>query len=244
MIPPMKMHKAFTLIELLVVISIIALLIAMLMPGLHQARKQAQAVVCQSNEHQWGQFFSLFLSEHQGKFRGLGYHKWMDVLEPYWQDTPEIYYCPTAMKTESEGGKGSFVAWEEEGKRGSYGENYWIRDKGYPLGPGYPADGWRGSFDVSQAGDVPVLLDGAHAAGTPIHADPPPEYEGQTSSYMEMQCMRFFCVDRHSGTVNVLFMDMSVRPVGLKELWDLKWHRNWNAAREPDPEWPEWMKGH
>ncbi len=47
----------------------------------------------------------------------------------------------------------------------------------------------------------------------------------------------------------MLFMDWSVRKAGIKELWTLKWHRNfdqaglWTTAGGVESEdWPEWMR--
>ncbi|MEM6504218.1 MAG: prepilin-type N-terminal cleavage/methylation domain-containing protein [Planctomycetota bacterium] len=48
----MYSRKAFTLIELLVVISIIALLIALLLPALKSAREVSMSTVCKSNNRQ------------------------------------------------------------------------------------------------------------------------------------------------------------------------------------------------
>jgi prepilin-type N-terminal cleavage/methylation domain-containing protein len=63
----MRKKNGFTLIELLVVISIIALLIAILMPALNKARQQAKFAVCSSNQHQILIALGIYMSDNDGK---------------------------------------------------------------------------------------------------------------------------------------------------------------------------------
>lgn len=60
----------FTLVELLVVISIIALLIAILLPSLQKAREQARSVKCLANLHSQGTAINTYASEHNGALPG------------------------------------------------------------------------------------------------------------------------------------------------------------------------------
>lgn len=78
--------------------------------------------------------------------------------------------------------------------------------------------------------------------------DLPPATGGGPSGAASTNEMQRVCIDRHDGAVNSLFMDWSTRKVGLKELWMLKWHRQYNTAGPwtkaggvMPTDWPQWM---
>jgi prepilin-type N-terminal cleavage/methylation domain-containing protein/prepilin-type processing-associated H-X9-DG protein len=83
----MNRKKAFTLIELLVVISIIALLLAILMPALQKVKKQAEGIVCRSNLKQYGLAVRMYLDSFNGKY--FGPRVWLFTSSPtgcQWHD--------------------------------------------------------------------------------------------------------------------------------------------------------------
>lgn len=108
----MKDRRAFTLIELLVVISIIALLIALLLPALGSARRSAQDIQCLSNQKQQGVAFHVYAADHGGRLLvgdNIGryqsnYNLFSEshsklmangllIKDPGIKD-PQAYYCP------------------------------------------------------------------------------------------------------------------------------------------------------
>jgi len=256
-------NVGFTLIELLVVISIIALLLAILMPSLQAAKKQAMSAVCRAHLHQWDLAFGMYTSESNGKYmpgysntKRDGKYTWINALRPYYEDNDEIRFCPRAKRTPEEGGRMPLAAWDLKNHviglaggfqyivddRGSYGINWWVNDNDDSGPGGSPArNKWRRS-DVNGSARVPVLMDCGFFLARPMDTDPPPETDGSEGwdPLIPVQGMRRIAHDRHKKGINVLFMDGSAEHVNVKALWDLEWHRDWNF--DPTFEWPRWMR--
>jgi prepilin-type N-terminal cleavage/methylation domain-containing protein len=78
----MKNSKAFTLMELLVVISIIALLLAILMPSLNKAKELARRIVCTNHLKTLTSASATYAAAQNGYFVPAGYSPYYDPALP------------------------------------------------------------------------------------------------------------------------------------------------------------------
>jgi prepilin-type N-terminal cleavage/methylation domain-containing protein len=183
---------------------------------------------------------------------------WMEALRPCYGNQHDLRCCPTATQPETNAdgttgpgfGKGTFAAWgifPEQDRcgepsnwwgpatacdYGSLGMNAWVCN---PPGDApvfqhhnVRANNWR-TFTIKGAARVPLLGDEQWIDCWPDATDVIPEFDGEPwGTYADYSHMVRICINRHSGFVNWVFMDYSVRPVGLKELWHLPWHKRYN----------------
>lgn len=272
--------RGFTLIELLVAISVVVLLMALLLPALQKARKQARAVVCQANLKQWAMTLALYAEEHEGHLpRDMVGHESMWLLrgssvannkedDPQLQtsvDTEGITCCPMAVRPGTEGFTAISGSLRVEGTLGSTFESWQILSPGPLFRSSYGFNEWLFTHDFDASlprrfnthgvgldifplkgrSGIPMLLDCRYPWSQPTGRDRPPSRSGRGAPNMAS-----FCMDRHNGHVSGLFLDWSVRKIGLKELWTLKWNMQfdtanaWTKAGGVLPEdWPQWMRG-
>jgi hypothetical protein len=264
----MKSRTTFTKKDLVFVALCGVFLLATLGSVGVSGRRRAKEAVCLSNLRQWGNVLAAFAADNDGYLCGYNSgwpeHSWPVALFPYYGQ-PNLRFCPEAVRTWSEGAPADspFSAWgvwdicdwwwtdiDEYlcDLYGSYGMNEWAGNVEPELGSAYGGLNkfWR-RVPVKGGGTVPLLLGCNFMGGFPEHLDEPPAYDGQWN-IIDSQMTRF-CMNRHIGYVNSVFLDFSARNVGLKELWTLKWHREYNVCGPwttcggmHTEDWPDWMQ--
>ena len=90
-----RICRGFTILELLVVIAIIAILAALLLPALGQAKEKGRRVQCISQKKQWAMAFLMYVDENEtnaipreghGGSGGVTTDNWLQVTKPEAED--------------------------------------------------------------------------------------------------------------------------------------------------------------
>lgn len=201
----MRHKRGFTLIELLVVISIIAMLLAVLMPTLHRVRLQAQKVVCTSNLKQLSIGMQVYCQSNDDNTiynLQVGGHFWFHNIAPYLgakgykraaEDTEKdeanpflergmgVLFCPVTKKTKDE--------WDNEGyfRKVGTATNRWAF---YSSEGSYGISTWVTSNNISAQrrypgytymkliqtkANTPLFADCTHLSSLPLDTDPGPD---------------------------------------------------------------------
>jgi prepilin-type N-terminal cleavage/methylation domain-containing protein len=200
-------------------------------------------------------------------------HAWVYLMYSYVKDF-EIYLCPgaTDLWKDIDDFQSPRAAWDfeyiftisgdTEGlwyyfqgdlnypiySHGSYNKNDWVTD-----GLDYLGSHYFRNIRVKSVSRIPLQGDGNFAGGFPHAEDEPAQY--RLHGPVDGDETNRWNLDRHKLSVNFTFLDWSVRKVGLRQLWEIRWNTqttergasSWGNLRIVpdwnDPlQWPEWMQ--
>ena len=223
-------QSAFTLIELLVVIAMMAILAAMLMPALQQARERAKATTCVNNLKQLGNYFGQYVDAHDDRFPWFnGTIPWVESMEVFLsgerhgsigglKDVLKLMrptspvWCPTARRPRIKAGSPFRSSVENLGDYGGgYDVSYGTMMSGVCQWPdNQKIHSWaRASAKLSQINypsKTIVLAESVRRTVTAATAEVGYFYIGDVTSSAPVATF----APRHNGNVNILFVDQHV----------------------------------
>lgn len=210
-------------------------------------------MACQSNIRQMAVAMNLYALDHDGKTMPFTHNQgeyWFHQLAPYlnakeYKDDPEghdekmkVAFCPLAKRQKGRT-EGSFygsaiTAWRFMGGEGGYGLNLWLLPENEIYGGDLPSENFFKQYTDAR-GDVPLMGDSMWVGSWPFSGDAMPDdltgevgYPGY--AHAKGYFMGRFCIDRHKQAINIGFVDTRVARTKLKDLWSLKWHRQFKTS--------------
>ena len=229
----MRKNKGFTLIELLVVISIIAVLLAIMLPSMRKIKETARDTACKSNLRNIGLAVAMYLDDFDRKIPDTGSSNgflwndaggnprqpgssggtyWGTFYRAYLKET-EIFGCPSLQRV-PEGLIYSYSGYPDPGKviqHAAFGLNHHSKNRGRNTNTIYRLSEFIFCTDHAEPRPECGTSDGFHNNDNPGGMNLTSYRKGGSRYHTYRQifrhAIRYPDPDRTGGRANILWLD-------------------------------------